>query len=169
MIMKKTPLLLLLLILNYSIKAQPNLDALLKKHNSESVPYIHVNELAKENLNEIVLIDAREKKEFDVSHIENAVFSGYDYFNLKKTTKNLNNKSQKIVVYCSLGIRSEDIAEKLKNAGYTNVFNLYGGIFEWKNHAQKVVDKNEKETDKVHTFSKDWSKWLIKGEKIYEH
>jgi rhodanese-related sulfurtransferase len=157
-----------LLFVNAS-NAQANLNALLKKHNSESVPYIHVTELANENLNEIVLIDAREKKEFDVSHIENAVFSGYDYFNLKKTTKNLNNKSQKIVVYCSLGIRSEDIAEKLKNAGYTNVYNLYGGIFEWKNQAQKVVDKNEKETQKVHTFSKEWSKWLVKGEKIYEH
>jgi len=33
-------------------------------------------------------------------------------------------------VYCSLGIRSEVIAKKLKKAGYTNVFNLYGGIFE---------------------------------------
>ena len=76
-------------------------------------------------------------------------------------------KNTKIVVYCSLGIRSEDIAEKLKKAGYTNVLNLYGGIFEWKNNNYNVFSSGGKATEKVHTFSKEWSKWLLKGEKIY--
>ena len=89
-------------------------------------------------------------------------------FNLNKTKEKLPKKDSKIVVYCSLGVRSEDIAEQLKKAGYTNVFNLYGGIFEWKNKGNTIVDSQEEETEKVHTFNKNWSKWLKKGEKIYE-
>ena len=38
-----------------------------------------------------------------------------------------------IVVYCSVGYRSEKIAEELDKLGFTNVSNLYGGIFEWIN------------------------------------
>lgn len=70
-------------------------------------------------------------------------------------------------MYCSLGIRSEHIAEKLKKRGYTSVYNLYGGIFEWKNKDYKVYDSNEKETDNIHAYSKAWSKWLKKGNKVY--
>ena len=117
--------------------------------------------------NDVVLLDAREQNEYDVSHLKNAVFVGYDSFNLKKTLKKLPNKNTKIVVYCSLGIRSEEIAEKLKKVGYTNVLNLYGGIFEWKNNNYNVFSSEGKATEKVHTFSEDWKKWLLKGEKIY--
>ena len=60
-------------------------------------------------------------------------------------------------MYCSLGIRSETVGEKLKAAGYTNVYNLYGGIFEWKNKDFTVLDAEEKETNEVHTFNKYWS------------
>ena len=77
-------------------------------------------------------------------------------------------KNATIIVYCSVGIRSEDIAEKLQKAGYKNVFNLFGGIFEWKNKQNVVVDTNNNPTEKVHTFSKEWSKWLKKGIKVYE-
>jgi rhodanese-related sulfurtransferase len=137
-------------------------------HNTESIPYISVNDLKKESEN-IILLDTREFKEYKVSHIQNALFVGYDNFNLKKTLKNLpKEKDAKIIVYCSLGIRSEDIGEQLKNSGYTNVLNLYGGIFEWKNNGNNVFTSEEKVTGKVHTFNKEWSKWLLKGEKIHE-
>ncbi len=148
--------------------SQKNLKQLLKKHNSESVPYISVSDLKKEADN-VILLDSREPKEFKVSHLKNATCVGYDNFDLNKTIKKLpSDKTTKIVVYCSLGIRSEDVAEKLKNAGYNNVYNLYGGIFEWKNQDNTVVNSKNKPTKKVHTFNKEWSKWLLKGEKIYE-
>ena len=53
--------------------------------------------------------------------------------------------------------------------GYKNVYNLYGGIFEWKNNNWKVFDNKGFETDNVHTFNKNWSKYLKKGTKIYEN
>lgn len=146
---------------------QTALDSLLQKENKESIPYITVAELVqKEN---IVLLDSREKIEYETSHIKNAVCVGYDKFKLKKIKKLLpKDKNTPIVVYCSLGIRSEDIAEKLKKAGYTNVYNLYGGIFEWKNQDNSVVDNKGETTENVHTFNEDWSIWLKKGVKIYK-
>jgi rhodanese-related sulfurtransferase len=145
--------------------AQKKLSKLLNKENSGSIPYIYAEELASSNP---ILLDAREQKEYNTSHIKNAIFVGYDFFKLDSLTPQIPNKSSEIVVYCSLGIRSEDIAEKLKKAGFENVKNLYGGIFEWKNSNLPVYNSNEKETDSIHTFSKAWSKWLTKGIKVYE-
>jgi hypothetical protein len=80
----------------------------------------------------------------------------------------IKDKNTPIVVYCSLGIRSEQISERLNNMGYVNVKNLYGGIFEWKNKGYPVLDKNGKETDSIHIFSKHWGQWLINGIKTTE-
>ncbi|OUR94523.1 rhodanese [Flavobacteriales bacterium 34_180_T64] len=149
------------------VQAQETLSDVLNTYNNKTVPYISVPELAMPKTNTIVL-DSREQSEFDVSHLKNALFVGYTNFNLEQVIDIIPNKDSKIVVYCSLGIRSEDTAEKLLKAGYTNVFNLYGGIFEWKNKGLSVYDKNEKETENVHVCNSLWSKWLIKGNKIYD-
>ena len=146
--------------------AQESIEDVLKKHNDNSVPYISVEALAMPKT-EAIIFDTREPKEYQVSHLKNAVCVGYDHFNIASVEKLYPNKNEKIVVYCSLGIRSETIGKKLKKAGYTNVFNLYGGIFEWKNKDYSVIDSEEKETNKVHTFNKEWSKWLKKGEKVF--
>ena len=145
---------------------QQSLFELLNKHNKKDIPYISVQELAMPKTDAIIL-DARELEEYMVSHIKNAIHVGYHNFDLQKTLLLLPNKHQKIVIYCSLGIRSETIANQLKLAGYTNVSNLYGGIFEWKNNNFSVVNQHKKETDSVHVFSKEWSKWLKKGIKVY--
>ena len=147
--------------------AQETLSQLLKNYNTRSVPYITVQELAMPKT-EAVILDARELKEYNTSHIQDALFVGYDHFNVAETAKLIESKEQQIVVYCSLGIRSEDVAEKLKEAGYTNVLNLYGGIFEWKNNSFPVYNIEEKETEDIHTFSEAWSKWLLKGNKVFE-
>lgn len=147
--------------------AQDSLSELLKKHNSESIPYISVQELAMPKT-EVILLDARETEEYNVSHLETAIHVGYDDFDINSVTKQIKDKSAVIVVYCSLGVRSEDIGEQLKKAGYTNIFNLYGGIFEWKNKGYSVYNSEEKLTEDVHAFSKTWSKWLLKGNKIYD-
>ncbi|MEP1486968.1 MAG: rhodanese-like domain-containing protein [Algibacter sp.] len=165
--MKHTSLFLLFFVFTNSLLAQKTIDKLLKKHNTNSIPYINVEELASIKT-DAILLDSRELKEYKTSHLKNAIHIGYDHFNIDTLQNRVPNKNSKIVVYCSLGIRSEDVAEKLKKAGYNNVENLYGGIFEWKNNNLPIYNTNEKETDSVHTFSKDWSKWLKKGIKTYE-
>ena len=115
-----------------------------------------------------ILLDARELSEYEVSHIKDGIYVGYDNFDISTVTEKITDKSSQIVVYCSLGIRSEDIAEQLKTAGYTNIYNLFGGIFEWKNNDFMVYNSEDKPTENVHAFSKEWSKWLLKGKKIYD-
>ncbi len=146
--------------------SQESLPKLLKKYHTKNIPYISVQELAMPKTKAIIL-DAREQEEYQTSHLKNAVFVGYNRFSVDSVIKKLPNKNKTIVVYCSIGIRSEIIASKLKKAGYTHVFNLYGGIFEWKNNHLPVFDATNTETDKVHVFSKEWSKWLKNGIKVY--
>ncbi|MFK8061384.1 MAG: rhodanese-like domain-containing protein [Polaribacter sp.] len=146
---------------------QKKLDKLLNKWNTRNVPYISVDALASPKT-KAILLDAREEKEFKVSHLKEAICVGYNKFDLKETLKKLpKDKNAKIVVYCSLGVRSETVAHKLIKAGYTNVYNLYGGIFKWKNNNFKVVDTLGNATEKVHAFDKKWGKYLKKGKKIY--
>ena len=151
-----------------TIVAQEPLDKLLSKYNSHSIPYISVEELKMQtDNNDLYVLDSREKQEFEVSHLKNAIFVGYNNFEIDKIISKIPEKNAPIVVYCSLGIRSENISEKLRDAGYTNIKNLYGGIFEWKNKGYSVYDSSNKETQKVHAFSKYWAKYLSKGEKVF--
>ncbi len=147
--------------------SQESLSELLKKHNNQGIPYITVQELAMPKTEAIVL-DARELSEFEVSHLKNAIYAGYSKFQIDSIQDKIKDKDQIIVVYCSIGIRSETIAEKLKKAGYTNVFNLYGGIFEWKNENFSVFDSQENKTEDVHTFSQEWSDLLLNGKKVFD-
>ncbi len=161
--------LLLFLFQLGTLVAQEPIDKLLSKYNSHSIPYISVEELKMQTENEkVFVLDSRELEEFEVSHLKNSTFVGYNNFSVANVVSKIKNKNAPIVVYCSLGIRSETISEKLKNAGYTNIKNLYGGIFEWKNKGYSVYDSSNKETQKIHAFSKHWSKYLHKGEKVYK-
>ncbi|AUC20860.1 rhodanese [Polaribacter sejongensis] len=162
--MKK--ILILFLLITSTLSAQKKLDKLLNKFNKNNVPYISVDTLA---TTKTFLLDAREPKEYKVSHLENAILVGFDHFNIKETIDKLpENRDAKIVVYCSVGVRSEIIAHQIIEKGYTNVYNLFGGIFEWKNNGFQVIDTLGNPTEKVHTYNKEWSKWLTKGEKVHE-
>lgn len=159
-------LILFSLLLSFLGNSQETIQELLKTYNKENVPYISVQELAMPKT-EAVLLDSRELIEFETSHIQNAIHVGYNEFKIETVINQITDKTTTIVVYCSLGIRSEDIGEQLKKAGYTNVYNLFGGIFEWRNNDFKIFN-DEGETDDVHAYSKEWSQWLLKGNKIYD-
>jgi rhodanese-related sulfurtransferase len=139
-------------------------NTMLKTLLKHSVPEISVDSLSKCKSN-VILLDAREPDEYKVSRIRYAIPVGYNEFNMDavKTIP----KESAVVVYCSVGYRSEKITEKLRAAGFTNVSNLYGGIFEWKNQQHDVVDEQGAVTEKVHAYSKLWGIWLKKGKKVY--
>lgn len=131
---------------------------------NESVPVVTCNELKK--MPDAVLLDAREKREYAVSHLPKARWIGYADFDLSRVANVP--RDVPIVVYCSVGYRSEKIGEKLKAAGFANVRNLYGSLFEWVNQGNPVVDSTGKPTRRVHAYSRTWGIWLNRGEKIYE-
>lgn len=145
--------------------AQERIAQALARYNSQTVPYITVRDLLKTE--GFLLLDTRKEVEYQVSHLPNALWVGYADFNLEKVMEKVTDKNTPLVVYCSIGVRSEDIGEKLLAAGYTNVTNLFGGIFEWKNQGNAVYDTLNMETNKVHAYDKEWAKLLNRGEKVY--
>ncbi len=136
----------------------------LKTLLSHNVPEVSVPEAIK--MKDVIFLDAREEAEYKVSHLAAAVFVGYEKFKLENVSRL--EKNSKIIVYCSVGYRSEKIAEKMKAAGFSNVSNLYGGIFEWVNQENPVVDTDGQETKNVHAYNKTWGVWLNKGNKVYD-
>lgn len=146
--------------------SQKTIPLVLKKLNKNTVSYIYTKDL--KSTDQYIFLDSRESKEYNVSHIKNAINIGYDHFDGKNFLRLVPNKESNLIVYCSIGVRSEDIGEKLQKLGYKNVRNLYGGIFEWKNTGNSVVNSQNVETEKVHTFDKNWSQYLKKGERVYE-
>lgn len=138
-------------------------DTMLQSLLQHSVPEVLPKDCVTST--EVIYLDAREKKEYEVSHLPNAQWIGYESFQLKNI-KHIQ-KDHKLVVYCTVGFRSEKVTEKLIAAGYTNVANLYGGIFEWMHTSNNVV--KDSVTKNVHTYNKEWSQWLSEGvgNKIY--
>tara|TARA_B110000503_G_C7112910_1_gene398983 strand:+ start:290 stop:790 length:501 start_codon:yes stop_codon:yes gene_type:complete len=163
----KVTISILLMALFFSSNAQEvgsmAYDIMLQGLLSHSVKEVSVNEV--KDKKEVVFVDARERKEFDVSHIKGAIFVGYDSLDLSAMKKV--NKNKEVIVYCSVGYRSEKVSEKLEEMGFKNVSNLYGGIFEWKNQDQPLVTPESKPTEEIHAFSRVWGIWLNKGTKVY--
>ena len=76
------------------------------------------------------LLDVRTPEEFGVEHLENA-----DNVNVNSpdfaTKAAQYDKSKPIFVYCKVGGRSAQAADKLVAMGFTEVYNLEGGIMKW--------------------------------------
>ena len=164
---KKSLLFCFLFCLFGSMNAQENFEEMVDGLISKSVPLISVEELSlalKDNP-DLILLDAREKSEYKVSHLENANYVGFDLFK-KKSVAELP-KDKKVVVYCTVGYRSEVIAAKLQKLGFTDVHNLYGGICDWVNKEQPIVDPEGNATQKVHTYDESWGQWFQKGDKVH--
>ena len=98
------------------------------------------------------LLDVREPAEYQVSHLANArqVEPGSDpaALGLPKDTP--------IVTYCSVGYRSAQYAQALRQAGFTNVRNLEGSIFEWANEDRPLIKDDGQPAERVHPYNETW-------------
>ena len=144
---------------------QPTMEATLERFNQGTVDYISAETVSAQD--DLVLLDTRRRKEFEVSHLQGATWVGYRSFDLAQFQAAFPDRKTEIVVYCSVGVRSENIGEKLLEAGYTEVKNLYGGIFEWKNQGLPVYTLEGTQTEKVHAYNRRWGRLLKNAEKIY--
>jgi rhodanese-related sulfurtransferase len=139
-------------------------DAMVRVLLSHSVPELSVD--AKTDVSTFVILDTREKSEFEVSHVRGAIWVGYDDFEIRRISHLP--KVSRILLYCSVGYRSEKVAEKLRIAGYRNVTNMVGGIFAWVNSGRRVVDSKGAPTTRVHGYSRAWGVWVNQGTVVYE-
>lgn len=158
-----------MLFISSICSAQKDFQLALQKYNDKSIDYITVEELHQEieKTNLVSIFDARKVEEYQISHLPNAIFVGYKKFVIDQVQKRIPSKTKSIIVYCTIGVRSEKIAKKLKEAGYHHVRNLYGGILEWKNKGYKVYNLQSQPTDSVHTYNKKWSRYLHQGKPVF--
>lgn len=135
----------------------PKFDKTLRKTLSFTIPVVSVDELH-ENPDRYLVLDAREYEEYKVSRIPGAIWVGYDDFTEERIDDL--DTDRPVLLYCSIGYRSEKIGERVKAAGFSQVYNLYGSIFEWTNRGYPLVDENGQPVKKVHAYNWLWSKWV---------
>lgn len=165
--MKNWFFLLVSLLFIGSVTAQKKVEneaynVMLKGLLSHTVNEVSALEAAIEE--NVVFLDSRELNEYKVSHIENSIWVGYDTLQMDSVLTIP--KNSKIIVYCSVGARSENVSEKLLENGFTDVSNMYGGLFEWVNQGLPVYN-NEGETQRIHAYDKVWGVWVNEGDKVY--
>lgn len=84
----------------------------------------------------VVLVDVREKSEYDEGHIETAILLPLG--NIEKDAPNVLDKESVIIVYCRSGRRSAEAANKLVDLGFKNVYDM-GGIIDWVNQGYSII------------------------------
>jgi rhodanese-related sulfurtransferase len=85
---------------------------------------------------EVFILDVRTQEEYDDGHIMGSTLIPVD--ELDSRLKELP-RDKKILVYCRTGQRSLTASEKLENSGFTQLYNMKGGITDWKNAGYEVV------------------------------
>lgn len=95
----------------------------------------HIKEISVDdwlaNPNQAWLVDVREDKEWDFSHLPNALHIGKGVIE-RDIEQRVPNKNQPLVLYCGGGFRSALAAHTLQQMGYTQVSSLQGGIKAWR-------------------------------------
>ena len=88
---------------------------------------ITIEELKNKVLQGAILIDVRSNQEYREGHLQGAI--NIPEFEIRnKIEKEVPKKNQLIVLYCQYGGRSRNAMTTMKNIGYTNIYNLYGGL-----------------------------------------
>lgn len=83
------------------------------------------------NRKDAVVLDVRDKKEFDAGHIVDAI--NIPMIKLASRVKELEKyKSRPIVVACKMGQHSGEACKILANAGFEDVVRISGGVASWR-------------------------------------
>jgi rhodanese-related sulfurtransferase len=121
----------------------------------------HVEELfpwdleeAMKEINNLLLLDVREPREYDAMHIRGAInvprgiletACEYDY---EETIPELvTARERDIVVICRSGKRSVLAADVMQQMGYRKVKSLKTGMRGWSDYEQEMVDSNQQVVD----------------------
>lgn len=101
--------------------------------------------VTKMNGDNVVIIDVRDTHEFSKSHIEEAL-----NIPLAKIEEQLpaleKYKNQSLIVVCQTGARSASACKSLTKAGFTQVFNMLGGMQSWEDN-NLPIKKSSKSKD----------------------
>ncbi len=90
------------------------------------------------NREDAVVLDLRDRKEFDAGHIVDSV--NIPYASLESRLTDLDKyRERPVVIACKMGQHAGAAGTMLRKKGFANVSRLTGGIAEWRNQNLPVV------------------------------
>jgi rhodanese-related sulfurtransferase len=104
-----------------------------------------------------LLLDVRAKQEYAVSHLPGAIHVPPDA-GIEELLASVT-EDRPIVACRSVGYRSSVTARRLREAGFEEVANLEGSIFQWANEGRPVVRGGE-HVEEVHPHDDRWGRLL---------
>lgn len=94
--------------------------------NENEIDYYTLQKKVKEN-SSTILLDVRSNKEFNEGHLLGAINIPLAELN-NRANLLMPNKGQTIIIYCQMGGRSKKALKLLQKMGYTNLYQLAGGL-----------------------------------------
>jgi rhodanese-related sulfurtransferase len=85
-----------------------------------------------------IILDVRTAEEYKDGHLVGSMLIDYYGSDFKNEVSKLD-KSKPVFVYCKGGGRSSSSCEILKDLGFKEVYNLQGGITDWKKAGKAVI------------------------------
>lgn len=89
-------------------------------------------------MEKVQLVDVRTPQEYADGHIEGAINIDFTDENFETLLSGVD-KSKPVAVYCGRGGRSGKCSAYMKKAGFTKIYDLDGGITEWKYKGKPVT------------------------------
>jgi rhodanese-related sulfurtransferase len=86
----------------------------------------------------VITLDVRTPGEFAEGHVEGARLIDFQSGNFENEIAALD-KNATYAVYCRSGNRSGQAVKVMQDAGFTNVFNMNGGVIDWANAGFPLV------------------------------
>ena len=99
---------------------------------------LEINEILNDDSNTAMILDVREKWEYDICHIKESVHIPMGQIAERKDELNMEDT---IIVVCHHGIRSRMVAKFLDASGFIDVINLSGGVDSWSKEIDQSMPK----------------------------
>lgn len=100
-----------------------------------------------------LLIDVREKNEWEEGHIPGAVHVPRGYLELRIENA-APDHARPLVLYCAGGVRSALAAHTLQDMGYERVISMNGGYTRWKDEGRPFIVPRVLSPDQAHRYSR---------------
>ena len=131
--------------------------------NSQVVQNIKAEKFQESSaLNDGIIIDVRTAAEFNSGHIKDA--TNIDFYAIDFTDKlKIVRKDIPIYVYCRSGGRSSSAAKEMEKLGFSEVYNLLGGIGSWNSKGYKTIKSKSGKKSEQPKFSISEVKEILKS------
>jgi len=128
-------------------------DVNVKRINTEEAQKILLS-------HEPFILDTRTPEEFNVSHLQGAI-------RFEEGIMNQVPKDRPVLIYCTIGVRSNRVAKELSDKGFSSIYDMKEGILGWANNQLPVIDTKNRPTDSIHTYNKSFAHLLKHGKAVY--